>query len=636
MSIEYSMRLVIIFFTFLTLISTFLLGGLFFVTHQPWVDFSPLEHYNPGKPSILLDDEGNEWGRFQIDRREPISIQHMPAHVINAFIAAEDHAFFYHNGISWRGILRSLIVNIYNRRVVQGASTITQQLVKLLFTDTLRTFQRKIKEQVLACSVEQHFTKHQILETYLNHVYFGCGIYGVEAASQRLWGKHVQDITIGQAATLAAIVRCPNHYCPLIAPERAYKRRNYVLSSMLKLGFITQEDYTNFKQEPIGQTVPEASSIAPHLRETLRIFLEDLLGRKQLYTEGFVIQTTLNYAAQEAAQRAFKQHVDQIRSKFSPDIDGAFIAIEPKSGAIKALIGGYDFKTSQFNRAYARRQMGSIFKPIIYTVALEQGISFTDTDIDEPFTFVHNNQQWRPRNANSRFIGKITLAHALATSNNIVAIKTLLRVGIDAVIKRAQAFHLTGPLNTYPSLALGCIEGSVLESAAMFNVFVNKGVYVEPHMLVWIKNAWGAKIWKYKPVQEPVASWAITSKIIKVLTNKLDRLKKRAPGEWITSDCCGKTGTTNDARTCWFTGATPDLTTALYMGCDNNQPIGKHSALGATIALPLWLEFSRCIPQHIQHFPYDPSLKMITIDAFTGDLANRSTTSSRELNLLVS
>lgn len=256
------------------------LGILFYVSQEPWVDFSLLEHYNPGKPSIVLDDEGKEWTRFQLDRRDAIHMQDIPQYVVKAFLAAEDWNFFKHSGLSLRGIARSIFVNIISGRRAQGASTITQQLVRLLYFDAEKSFKRKIKEQILAVIVERQFTKEQILEMYLNHVYFGCGIYGIEAASQRFWNKHVKELSIDEAAALASIVQLPQRYCPLYHPDATLKRRNTVLYKMHKLDFITKEVYEEAKLKPITVIKDDTSTRAPHFKETLRIFLEELVGKQ--------------------------------------------------------------------------------------------------------------------------------------------------------------------------------------------------------------------------------------------------------------------------------------------------------------------------------------------------------------------
>ena len=360
------------------------MGALFFIANNKVVDFSALEHYNPGQPSILLDDEGNEWARFQLDRREPIAYKDMPPHLINAFIATEDWSFFKHPGIALKGIVRSILVNLYHGRRVQGASTITQQLVRLLFFDAKKTFSRKIKEQIVALLVERQFTKEQILETYLNHVCFGCGIYGVQAAAKRFWAKDAQDLTVAESAALAGIMRSPRNYCPLVYPDACARRRSVVLRSMKKLNFISQDQYDQAHATPLIMQARARTYFAPHLKEWIRQFLEDRVGKTTLYTGGLHIKTTLNQNIQRIAEKQFQEQCKKLKKSLAPDVDGALISIDVSSGQIRALVGGVDFGISQWNRAFqARRQMGSVFKPILYSAAIQKGFSFADTDIDE-------------------------------------------------------------------------------------------------------------------------------------------------------------------------------------------------------------------------------------------------------------
>ncbi len=589
-------------------------GVLFFLINNHGIDFSVLDASSMGKPSIVLDDQGNEWTRFQLDKREPISLNKMPAHAIQAFIAAEDWDFFTHSGISWRGIARSIFVNLYRGKRAQGASTITQQLVKLLFLDSKKTFERKIKEQVCAILVEQQCSKEQILETYLNHIYFGCGIYGVQAACQRFWGISISEITLDQAASLAAVLCSPINYCPLLAPQACQKRRNIILQSMLKLKYISDDQ---FKQAcAVSLKVQEEPSvIAPHLREALRLFLEEHLGKDELYRNGYVIQTTINSTMQRKAERIFHEQCAMLKNNLLSDIDGGFISMDVHTGQIKALIGGYDFNTSKFNRALqAKRQMGSIFKPLIYAIALQQGISFADTDIDEPFSLMQQNgSSWSPRNYDQKFNGKITLAYALSHSNNIVAIKTLLKTGISPVIELARACHLQGPFFNYPSLALGCVDATMSEAIGMFNVFANSGVYVEPHYIKWIKDAWGKKIWKSKPMHNQVMPARIAGQVSKVMEAALERVRLWWPDSWMASQGISKTGTTNDSRVCWYAGCTPELTTLIYIGCDDNRSMGK-DIYPLRTAFPIWLNFNKAFPSKQKHFVYDPSLVEQFID----------------------
>jgi penicillin-binding protein 1A len=604
------------------MLGAFAFGAFFFLTHIPWVDLSVLEHYKTGTPSVILDDEGKEWARFELDCRKPVPLSDMPDHLIKAFLAAEDHNFFSHSGISLRGITRSIIVNTLKRRKVQGASTITQQLVRLLFFDHKKTFSRKVKEQLLSLAVERQFTKELILETYLNHLYFGCGIYGVESASQRFWGKSVQKLTVDEAATLAAIIRSPVRNCPLTHPEKTQSRRDVILRSMQKLGYISVDSCDELQKKPVAVKTDDAGCIAPHVREYVRIFAENLVGRNVLYAGGITIKTTLNSALQREAQTTFRKHVTQLKSKLSKDVDGALITLDVVTSDIKALVGGYDFKSSQFNRAlHAQRQFGSIFKPIIYAVGMEQGRCFNEVEIDEPITIDDNGSPWTPQNFNKKFEGPMTLAHALSVSSNPVSVKMLMKAGIPNVITYLSKFHLSANAAPYPSLALGCIDGPAIEVAGIFTTIAHKGTYCPPRLIEWVKDASHKKIWKTKRSSEPVLTWSTSCKVAQALSISFERYKDRHPGKWGTVQVFGKTGTTNQSRTCWFGGATPSYATVIYIGRDNNQSLGNDVYPSQT-AFPLWLEYNSRITHPIQIFDSDPSLSKITIDPFTGAEVN--------------
>jgi penicillin-binding protein 1A len=592
------------------------LGAAFFLINHQWVDFSLLDSDNTSKPSLVLDNQGNEWARFQLDKREPVRYNILPQHLIQAFLAAEDRNFFKHTGISCKGIIRSILVNMYHWKKAQGASTITQQLVKLLFFDSKKTFSRKLKEQALALIIERQYSKEQILETYLNNVYFGNGMYGIQAAAQRFWNKNVQELDIQESALLAAIVKSPQRYCPIFNPDNALLRRNIVLEVMYACKYISQQEVISLKKIPLSIAQAE-SSFALYARENIRLFMEELVGKKALYTEGFVIQTTLNISHQETAEKIFQQSIEKIRSTLKIPLEGGMISIAAKTGAIQAYIGGYNFNASQFNRVHAVRQVGSTIKPLLYAIALQNGASLTDVEYDEPLSIADNNRTWNPRNVNKKYSGPMTLAHALALSNNIIAIKTIIKYGAHNLANLVRATHLATDVHHYPSLALGCVESSLFNVVGMFNIFNNNGYYQKPYLIEWIKDEWGTKIWKHIPAPEQVLPWNIISQINQVLINACQRIQHRLKLADVDYELLGKTGTTNDARTVWFAGCTPNYTTVFYFGRDDNKAM-QESIFATTTAFPAWYTYNSLIQQPIKQFSHSPEVTEIYINKITG------------------
>ncbi len=609
--------------TFFVLVLTGLLGAFLFITQYHIVDFSALEQYQQAVPTILLDDQGVEWARFCKDKRDPIAYHDVPACVVQAFVAAEDWHFFNHGGISLRGILRSLCVNLYHGKKMQGASTITQQLVKLLFLDSKKTFSRKIKEQLYAILIEYSYTKEQILQAYLNNIYFGCGIYGIEAAAQRFWAKHATDLTIQEAAVLAGIVQCPNKYCPLIAPLTCERRRNQIFSKMVAVGFISHEQKDIFVQEPLlVQTYLKNKEYGQYAKEVIRTFLEAEFKKGALYTDGLVVQTTINSAMQCAAEQAFEVGCKEVQERLLLPINGALICVDNESVGIKALVGGLNFGQSQFNRAFqARRQLGSIIKPFVYATAFEHGLQPFETEIDEPIEVIYDAVCWKPNNYDKKFRGMITRAYALSCSNNIVTIKTLLKTGIDPLLQLLKSMDLEAEIVPYPSLALGCIDVTPKEAVGMFTLFARKGLYKKPHLISWVKDRWGKKIYKQEHVEKQIIPWRIADQVAALLMIGTQRLKKIWGKDWLSCQVLGKTGTTNDSRTCWFAGSTPSYTTLVYMGCDDNSSMGKN-VFPIKTAFPVWFNFHKSIQEPMRIFSYHRSLKEEWINKKTGELVS--------------
>jgi penicillin-binding protein 1A len=612
----------------LLLLFCFLLGVMVYFFHQEPIDLTVLERYAPAKPTILLDDQGQEWARFEFDARQYKTLKEFPQILIDAFLCSEDREFYQHHGLSVKGILRSTIKNTLAGKIVQGASTITQQLVKLLYFDCQKTYKRKLKELIVSLLIEHYYTKQQILEIYLNHVYFSYGIYGVEAAAQRFWHKSISELTVAQCATLASIIQCPGLYSPLIYPERTLVRRNIILQSMWRLGLIDNEEYQTARQEKLECLAQDTHCIAPHAKEAIRQFLEKKFGRDAVYKTGLIVRTTLNFQLQEKANQAFKNQITKLKDSLKKDIDGGLVIIQKDTGDIKALVGGFDFAASKFNRVtQARRQLGSIFKPLIYAKVIEKGYSLTDLVDDLPLEIATNGpKNWCPQNFNKKFAGPMTMAKGLSYSNNIVSIKALNLAGIEEVCQVAKNLNFVPP-GKFQSLALGCLDGTLIDVVGAFNVFTNHGEYVTPNLIKWVKSHRGVKIFNAEVKRKKIFDSQVSDQVVSVLSIGMERFKARNAAK-LQTQAFGKTGTTNDNRINWFCGATSNLTTALCLACDDNQPLG-FNVYPVTTAFPIWL----AIHQDFKHpdFYFHPALKTVKINWQNGALVNNLAPSSLDL-----
>lgn len=601
-----------------------LLGFFVFILGYPLIDNIMVHQQQVSVSSIVYDDAGNELFSFKRDKQEPIVYEQVPRVVIDAFIAAEDRAFFRHSGFSLKGILRSILVNMYYGRVVQGASTITQQVARLLFLSPERTWWRKIKEMIIALQLEWRLGKEQIMELYLNNVYFGQGIYGVQAACKRLWNKSVEHVTAAEAASLAAVAKSARFYSPLNAPLSARQRRNTILRIMHSLGMIDEDAW----REGVNSDLDlyhhvSGSPIRLYLQEWIRSWAEQQFGKEAIYTQGLKIKTTINLALQEAAEKSFERSVKKLRTELKAPINGGLVSMHVETGGIRAMVGGFDFRESQFNRAFqAYRQLGSSFKPMLYALALESGFSLDTVMVDEPLRMIMDDGQvWEPRNWNRRFEGSMTLARALTFSNNIVSIKLFMLLGAARVMSWIKKFGITRELSLYPSAALGTAHGSVAEDAAAFNVFANNGVYVKPHLIEWVKNKLGKKVWVYELEKHVVLDSKVCSKMVKALMIRMNLASKRFDRHLIPTELIGKTGSTNGAATTWFVGSTPTYTTAVYVGRDDNKPMGNVVYASAT-AFPIWIDLVKEQDHPVQKFYLDKDLHDYRINLWTGQSAD--------------
>lgn len=583
------------------------------------IDFSQLEKQDHQIPTTVYDDTEEVFFTFSYQKSDPVTFESIPLPVVQAFVAAEDWNFFEHCGISFRGIVRSFFVNLYRGRAVQGASTITQQLLKLVYFSHKKTLSRKIKEQFYALLVERHYTKEYIFQLYVNNIYFGCGIYGIKAAAKAFWNKELYELTVPEAALLAGIIRSPGNYCPLLFPFSSCQRRNVVLGQMKKLGFISEHQYETFCNDSLELNSLSSDKEALHLKEYVRTTLENMYDKEVVYTGGLKVHLTCNKKMQHDAEIIFSKHIAKLRKELEKKCDGGMISMNVNTGGIKAMVGGYSFSESQFNRAmYARRQQGSVFKPVVYAAAVQEGIDLFSLVVDEPLSIEQNGTVWEPRNYHKRHEGTMTIARGLVHSNNIVSIKLMLTIGPEKVQKLARLFHLAEPISAYLSLSLGCLDSTVKEVAAMFNVFANDGIYVEPYVINYIQDKNGKIIYRHTSLSHRVLESKVAHKIVRILECGIEQRKKRSK-DWIDSQAFAKTGTTNDSRNCWFAGSTPEITTVVYVGIDDNSPMGAH-VFPTYTSYPIWLQFHKTLTTTKKNFLYDPSLRFISMNLKTGML----------------
>jgi len=560
--------------------------------------------YSPAVVSTVYDTRGQPIGEFYHQRRIVVPLERMPPHVIQALLAAEDSRFFAHGGVDVYAIMRAVFSNLRRRAVREGASTITQQLVRGFFLTPERTLGRKIREAILAYRVEKNHTKEEILYLYLNQVYFGHGNYGIEAASRDYFGKGVDQLGLAEAALLAGLPRSPSRNSPYRDFFAATERQRYVLRRMLQEKFINEAAYREALQTPVRLSPAPAlnSQIAPYFVEYVRRVIGDRYGFDPLLQGGLQIYTTLDGDVQLAAQKALREGLNEIRlrvrkkSRTPPrdaqgEVEGALLAMDPRTGMVRALVGGYDFYQSQFNRALqAKRQPGSAFKPIIYSAALEAGYSELSIVPDAPLVFrMAPGKFWRPQNYDNRFVGPVTLRSALAHSLNSVAVRLAQRVGLERVIQQARKLGIESPLEKNLSLALGSASVSLLEMVRAFGVFAGGGNLAEPLFILKVTDRYGNVLEESEPTSKAVLSPEIAYVLTDMLKNVVQSGTARAAAK-LGPNVAGKTGTTSDFRDGWFIGYTPKFIAGVWVGYDDHRPLGDKET-GANTALPIWLNF---------------------------------------------
>ena len=743
------MKTVIIKFTLFIFVITLgvLSGGYLALTiGVPHID--QIKGYIPVDGTTVYADDDTVIGEFRIEKGEYVKFSDIPENLIRAIVAVEDSRFWMHQGIDYIAIVRALVQDIYAGRIKQGASTITQQLAKVVFLSPERTITRKLKEATLALRLEQSLTKEEIIEIYLNKIYFGHGAYGVEMAARAYFGKPVSDVSLAEAALICGLVKAPSRYSPYVNLDKAKQRQYIVLKRMEDEGYITAEQAAEAYEKPLYLSSAKYKKYTPdYFLEYVRKYLEDEYGVEMTYKGGMKVYTTLNRNMQIAAVNSLKNGLmnldkrqgfrgplrhkeidlkDELKGKGSfkkvimkkgelltatvlkvsdtealvktrdivgklfvkdakwagkvvdakgnlikrykdlkltsilkkgdiinvrvkkvsgkepvfkleqePLVQGAVVAIEPSTGYIRAIVGGYDFGKSEFNRAVsARRQAGSAFKPVIFAAAMDRGFTPASIIVDEPLKYESEQfGDWEPENYDEKYHGATRLREALAHSMNIMTVKLLGEVGVERAIKFAGKLGITGAFPHNLTLALGSLSITPLEITSAYSVFAQNGIRREPIAIKYIIDREGNVIEN----NQPKGVRTVDPRTAFLTTSMLEEVVKSGTG-WrakaLKRPVAGKTGTTNDYKDAWFIGFTPELVSSVWVGFDNMRTLGKEET-GSKAAAPIWVSFMKKALSEISPFdaksgekrPFQVPDGIVTavIDPATGFLATNET-----------
>lgn len=708
------------------------LSGVLFAYSDDLPEVSALDNYQPNTITRVLGRDGELVGEFAVERRVVVHYEDIPVTLRQAILAAEDAGFFQHAGLSISRMMLALVRDIVSSGNVPGGSTLTQQLARNLFPKTIgfdRTWERKVKEALVAIQIEKRYSKPEIFTLYCNQIYFGHGAYGVQAASQLYFRKDVKDLALEEAAMIAGIIQANVRQSPYVNPDAALRRRNYALDRMASEGFITPAQAGEARAKPIvvaGEAQTEGSP-APYFLEEVRKYLEAKYGAKALYESGLTVRTPLDLELQRAANHAIDRglrRLDKRRGTFRkpvrnvldekhtlegfrherwarpmnegdivpalvtgvdgavaqvrigtltgqldrpaiqwtrrtsaadlvkrgdlveveiakvdaeagtatlrleqpPVLEGALVALDNRTGEVLAMVGGYSFARSKFNRAtQALRQMGSTVKPFLYTAAIDRGLTPTTMLDDVPTTFDAGAGQppYAPGNYDRKFQGPMTLRHALEQSRNIPAVKVIDMLGPTQVAAYAARFGFGQPFRPFLSMALGAQEVTLLELTSAFSVFPNHGIRMTPFSVLSITDRGGTLLEENRPTPRD----AIRADTAYVMTNLLRGVVLRGTGAAANAlkwPLAGKTGTVDDYTDAWFVGFDPNITVGVWLGHDEKKPIGPNET-GTTAALPIWMDFMRAYldlradRENVPEFEAPGNIVFMTVDRSTGE-----------------
>jgi len=614
-----------------------------------------LDTYTPRQTSKVYAADGRFVAEIGLERRTLVKISEIPKVVKDAFVLTEDKRFYEHSGIDWIRVPGAALRNLRAGSWEQGFSTITMQLARNVFPERIsreKNLIRKVKEAKVARQIESRYSKDKILELYLNQINLGNGAYGVETASQRYFGKSVHDLNLAEAAMLAALPKAPARYNPRRFPERAIQRRNTVIELMRRNGAISDADASLAKAYPLQLgSKTESGEVAPYFVEWVRQQLDEKFGAR-LYEQGLKVYTTLDLDMQSAAERALENQLraieggkygkfphrtyeqlavrtangDESASPNSPYLQGAFLAMDPRDGSVRALVGGRQFDDSKFNRmTQALRQPGSTFKPIVYSAAIENGRTPATIIDDAPITLPQIGEAWSPQNYDGKFEGPIPLRRALYMSRNLPAIRTGMELGEQTVIDMAKRFGISSTIPPYPSIHIGSADVFPIEMISAYSAFANLGVRTAANAIRRVENQRGEVLWEPQPVRAQVLSapeaWLMVSMMKDVVQHGT---AAGSVGSRFYVPSGGKTGTTNDGADVWYIGYTADLVAGVWMGFDRPTKI-KANAQGGELAAPAYTAFMLEVYRRRPSPPDWPRPEGITtreIDRTTGQLAN--------------
>ncbi len=608
-------------------VSGVIAGAILGLTHD-LPQIRSLESFTPTSVTRLYSVDKVLLAEVFIEKRDPVPLKIIPHYLKAALIATEDRKFYSHSGVDLKAILRAIVRDIWAGEFVEGASTITQQLAKTLFLTPRKTIVRKIKEALLAFQLERRYTKDEIIEFYLNQVYFGSGAYGVESAARIFFGKSVAKLSLHECALVAGMPKSPSRFSPLVNQALATKRRNSVLKQMAETGIITQALFNQAIAEPLRLADQNVNlDKGPYFVEYVKKHLENVIGPTILYKGGLNVYTTLSADLQQAAEQAVTNGLLALETRMKwhkimdPDPQGALIALDVTSGGILAMVGGKDFSNSPFNRATAAlRQPGSAFKPVIYAYAIEQGFPQNKLILDAPVVFkgAKKGKDWKPQNFTKKFQGEMTLRKALTLSKNIPAVRLIEMLGPAPVARFGYSLGIESTLSPNLALALGSSEVTLMDLTAAHAVFPNGGQWIKPFAVMEVIDHRGRVIWRAKPRKKAVMSRSGAA----VMTNMLTGVIQEGTGKKarvLGRPLAGKTGTTNEFKDALFIGFSPSVTAGVWVGQDTSESLGNLET-GARAALPIWMDFMKtALSKHTyQYFDIPDDVVQVAMDPTTG------------------